>query len=98
MVLTRTPAGLSSAAAKRAAPVGGDGINDHNVAGDVPPVHDDFGTVPAQRVRGSPADAGSRAGDQGRQAFEVPLLVHGASFRLITSTMDGAGPAWASDT
>jgi|HubBroStandDraft_5_1064220.scaffolds.fasta_scaffold02255_6 hypothetical protein len=35
------------------APVGGDGINDHNVAGDVPPVHDDFGTVPAQRVRGS---------------------------------------------
>jgi|HubBroStandDraft_6_1064221.scaffolds.fasta_scaffold67021_2 hypothetical protein len=40
----------------------------------------------------------TRAGDQGRQAFEVPLLVHGASFRLITSTMDGAGLAWASDT
>jgi hypothetical protein len=34
---------------------------------------------------------------QGAQAFEASLRVHDVSFRLITSTMDGAVPAWVSE-
>jgi len=56
-------------------------------------VHDHLGAAPGQLFGRCLADARGRAGDQRAQALEVSLFVHVMSFRLVTPTMDTAGPA-----
>jgi hypothetical protein len=56
-------------------------------------VDDDFGAMPGELFGRGLADARSGPGNQGTDALEVSLSIHRLSFRLSTSTMDGAGPA-----